>query len=149
MQIDDWALQGSGKISITGQDNMKGYDPKIPDGKHTEIHGWFKIEDAPRDGTEILAYIECENFDGYDVIRRAKTLPIPWIGVFDYEDANIKGWMPLPKPPKKRHFCGDPEIIHCYRDENGKLMLQTWNKFGRHFLMEVIACPFCGQKAGE
>lgn len=107
MQIDDWELQGSGRISITGQDNMKGYNPKIPDGKHAEIHGWFKIEDAPRDGTEILAWIKYKSHYGYGIIKFQNSTILPWTdAIYSYKEENIIGWMPLPKPPKKKHYCG-------------------------------------------
>ena len=63
------------------------------------------IDTAPRDGTEILSWIEnCRIISCYRILRYdvEEAISNRWLNqefMISYDEDHIKGWMPLPTPP--------------------------------------------------
>ncbi len=108
---------------------------------------WQPIETAPKDGSEILVYIDGLNFKGYNLISWDKENNFWLSGKFDrWNESSILGWMPLPEPPVKLHFCGVGYLKpYICKEKEGYFYVSSsgtnlWN-------LMVKYCPFCGEKA--
>lgn len=104
---------------------------------------WQDISTAPRDGTEILAYMKIENnhFFSLMLFKNGGWRNFAW----DYSEDKILGWMPLPNPPTKKHLCkaydlNALDMAKCESDETGQLHFKY-----KSFDLFVLYCPFCGK----
>ena len=104
------------------------------------VNPWKTMESAPRDGTRVLIYIigfgpqvgNCDPFGEWQF----------WEGICDPTQ-----WMPIPKPPKKNHYCSSEplNLVYCTDDLNepGLRVVDSYGWF------KAAYCPFCGEKADE
>lgn len=107
---------------------------------------WQPIETAPRDGTEIIAYMSGEYHP--DVISvcycpEDEDGPGGWYDNYGV-DYHPDFWMPLPEIPKKRHWCQAMEGFYCRTNELGRM---TIGKDETEVF--CIVCPFCGEAADK
>ena len=104
---------------------------------------WQHIDTAPKDGSHILCY------DG-KYIRAVywNDGNQNWDHLSDaYESVRYFAthWMPLPKPPKKEHFC-ETDYYICYSVDNElAFKLKIVDSLG----YKVEYCPICGEKAND
>lgn len=124
------------------------------------MNEWKDISTAPTDGKEIIL--------GYEPVqekpeRKNSDAPLIYKMIYLKEDGLIKPgfkgidqwdiidlyadyypshWMPLPKPPVKKHKCSN-ESFYCEVIDN-KLSIQEI-KSSRW--KEVNYCPICGEKS--
>ena len=106
---------------------------------------WKPIETAPRDGTPILVSWH----DGLEPRPRLVCFHQYWkdyLGGWGYDEKNILGWLEIPEPSKKKHFCKSKNRDwFCKTNENtgeGLILVDY-----RGVWSECIICPFCGEKA--
>lgn len=109
---------------------------------------WKTIESAPKDGTRILA-IEDNDIDCVYVTKWDNYMG--WT-IEDSEQLTcISHWMPLPEPPKKKHYCEDgSNTWECFTNLRGKLSFGLINRDKIElyvYAQEVTYCSFCGEKA--
>ena len=79
---------------------------------------WKDIKDAPKDGTEILAWCETKKRKGYEIIKWHKS--DCWCDIYEdwaWFESSILGWMLLPKPPRKEHLC-KKGLFECKENHN-------------------------------
>ena len=110
---------------------------------------WQPIETAQKDFTPILLHMPY--LDKSENIQVGFYNNDRWENSIDsMNELNPTHWMPLPKPPKKKHCCYAVESSTKIRCES----LTDTNRFfdlvwidGSRLL--VTYCPFCGKKADE
>ena len=100
---------------------------------------WRPIETVPRDGTRVLLLTD-------ETVVLAKWAYTKWYtdnGSVVW-DTGFTHWMPVPKPPKKRHVCcsKDGRWI-CSQDINDTGLLISTNDSW----CQINYCPFCGEEA--
>ena len=104
-------------------------------------NGESSMENAPRDGTEVLVYTDRDTFDLVTWNRNQ------WIDNYEkpLRTTPIKWWS-LPEKIKKLHLCENGSV-QCYEQEDGSLWLmirenvRNWQPHGY-----VKFCPICGFK---
>jgi hypothetical protein len=109
---------------------------------------WKNIESAPRDDTSVLLCVESE--DGEQSLHVGSFYHNKWyISGYSISESKKLSWMPLPKPPKKKHYCENDDGLICRTRECGQMVLRFYSQVGREIYLEVKSCPFCGEKASE
>ena len=109
---------------------------------------WKDMKDAPKDGTEILAWCENEFRKGAEIIKWNSQYS-SWCDTSDswgWDEDSVKGWMNLPpKPKKKKHHCIDG-LFECKENykELGLIIVDCQGHW-----TSVKVCPFCGQSSEE
>lgn len=110
---------------------------------------WKPIETAPKDKTSILLYVKSQTTDYKFIIeaRYFKGEDPPWLSFYaSHPESHILGWMPLPKPPKKKHYCEHPDRKewNCKTYPGNKFQMSMGS-----YWITVSYCPFCGEPAEE
>ena len=107
---------------------------------------WLPIESAPKSGDHCLGYDQINNrvYEFWMMAsREGGFYPMIYQTQSQYE---ITHWMPLPEPPKDEHHCksscGDWICMTNKNTERGLVLVDY-----RNVCTEVVACPFCGEKA--
>lgn len=116
---------------------------------------WEPIESAPKDGTFILMYksVGTHYLDNeYTPFYVCQWLengtyggPGWFYGEGEFFLRNPTHWMPLPAPPRKKHYCENP-YMRCYTflPKDDVLVLQIGKEIKEHV---VKFCPLCGENA--
>ena len=114
---------------------------------------WQPIETAPKDGTEILLYVENYCVEGkfiqenkYSWCQQVIELSDNWI-TYNGEVVYPTHWMPLPKPPEKpeKKYCRS-QTFHSIHDNYGIWAQAVYSNSG---YVSANYCPVCGEKADE
>lgn len=86
------------------------------------------IKDAPRDGTKIV--IIYESNPSYQIVGWIEDAEV-WqshVNGWRFFDKQILGWMPLPKPPEKKHYSKNIECVIENIQKNYHKIMDDWCK---------------------
>ena len=121
------------------------FEQGIPNYSEEKKLEWQPIECAPKEGTEIIG-IENEDTNYLYKIRFSDGR---WKTCFDDILCNVTHWIPLPKFPKRKHYCKcKHHPISCFTNDIGGLNLMCeGDKVS--YVTQVLVCPFCGEKASK
>lgn len=109
---------------------------------------WQPIDTAPEEEDILIAN---ENGAVFYGIKRSNFFETSCDGLGCYCEPqiieNAAHWMPLPKPPKKKHDCKS-KFYKCFRDSQGHLIVgYTACEQYNQYAFTVDYCPICGEKA--
>jgi len=114
------------------------------------MNEWKNIDEAPKDGTRILAFVETVISEFYEMIY-FNSPSNRWLDQYQnsFLPEQIKGWSPLPDRPKKEHKCYSSCCV-CHSNKDG-FFLDIYNNNEERLdvftRIDITYCPFCGGKS--